>query len=358
MLLTGCGRTDREISIAVAGPMTGPDAQMGADFRNGVAIALEEWNGRGGVLGMKIKSVLADDQSDAGRAAVVAKRLVQDRVVGVIGHYNSSCSIPASDVYHQARVPMITPASTNPRLTARGYPGVFRVCGTDDQQGAIGAEFAISKLRAKRIAILHDRTTYGQGLAELFRARLDDSVVIVLFEGIPRGEKDFRGVLRKIQGKKPDLIYFGGVYSEAGLLIKQAHELRLSVPFLSGDAAIDRKLVEIAGKDAAEGTYLTFSPNPENLPAAQSFIEKYRAKHGELGTYSVYAYIAANILLEAIQAAGETDGRAVAEKLHRMEFATVLGPVKFNSQGNVVRSPYVVWITHNGRFQEYWKSKP
>lgn len=354
-VVLACVQHDKDIRIAIAGPMTGSDSQMGADFRNGAALAIEEWNARGGVLGKKVKTILFDDQADPQQAVSVANRLVNDRIVGVVGHYNSSCSIPASEVYNRARIPMITPASTNPYLTERGYPGVFRVCGTDDQQGKAGADFAVRKLQAKRIAIIHDRTTYGQGLAELFRAALGTAADVVFFSGIARGEKDFRSVLTAVREKAPDLIYFGGVYSEAGLLIRQARELSIPVPILSGDAAFDRKMLDIAGAAAIDGVYVTFSPDPETLPTALTFVQKYRERYGERGAYSIYAYVAVNVMLEAMQAAGTTDGNAVADKLHSMEFATALGPIRFNQKGNVIQAPYVVWKARPGGFQEFWK---
>jgi len=354
-LLIGCGEQKKAIRLGVAGPMTGSDAKMGSDFRNGVSVAIEEWNAKGGVLGMQIDAILADDQSDPKQAVSVANKLVNEKVLGVIGHFNSSCSIPASDVYNRAGLPMISPASTNPLLTERGYPAVFRVCGTDDQQGKVGADFVTKKLALKRVAVLHDKTTYGQGLADLFKAQLGSGIEVVYFGGITRGDKDFKTVLTTIKEKKPELIFFGGIYAEAGLLIKQAKELNIMVPFMSGDGAIDQKMVEIAGAQAAEGTFLTFSPDPANIPAAKGFIEKYKAKYGELGPYSIYAYVAANILLEAAKAANSADGKAIAEKLHAMEFSTALGPIKFNEKGNVIQSPYVVWTTKGGKFAEYWK---
>lgn len=355
LLLSGCGEQKKTVRIGIAGPMTGPDAKMGSDFRNGVAIAVEEWNAKGGVLGLQIEPVIADDQSDPKQAVAVANKLINDKVIGVIGHFNSSCSIPASDVYNRAFLPVITPGSTNPQLTDRGYRGVFRVCGTDDQQGKIGAEFAVKKLNVQRVAILHDKTTYGQGLADFFRINLGPSVEVVYSAGITRGDKDFKTVLTAMREKKPELIFFGGIYAEAGLLIKQAKELNLTAPFLSGDGAIDPKMIEIAGAAAAEGTYLTFSPDPANIPAAKGFIEKYRAKYGELGPYSIYAYVAANVLLDAIKAANSSDGKAITEKLHAMNFPTALGPVKFSDKGNVTEAPFVVWVTRNGKFVEYWK---
>lgn len=355
IISAGCEKKEQAIKVGIAGPLTGLDAKMGADFRNGVLIAVEEWNNKGGVLGKKIDITIGDDQSDPKQAVAVANKLVNEGAVGIIGHFNSSCSIPASDVYNRAGIPMITPASTNPLFTERGYRGIFRVCGTDDQQGKVAAEFVRNRLNVKRIAIIHDKTTYGQGLADLFKKHLGDKIEVVYYGSITRGDKDFKTVLTSIKGKRPELLYFGGIYSEAGLLVKQAREIGITEPFMGGDGVIDQKFVEIAGEKAAEGTYLTFSPDPKNIPAAGGFMEKYKARYGELGPYSIYPYVAINILLDAIKEAGTTDGKVLAEKLHSIEFSGALGKIKFTEKGDVFHSHYVVWITKSGRFEEYWK---
>ncbi|MCL4457918.1 MAG: branched-chain amino acid ABC transporter substrate-binding protein [Nitrospirae bacterium] len=355
VLFAGCKKKEDVIKVGIAGPMTGAQAKMGTDFKNGVTIAMEEWNAKGGVLGKKIEIIVGDDAADPKQAVSVANKVVNEGAVGIIGHFNSSCSIPASDVYNRAGIPMITPASTNPQLTERGYRGVFRVCGRDDQQGKVGADFAKDKLKIKKVAIIHDKTTYGQGLADEFKKHLGSAAEIVYYGGITQGDKDFKTVLTSIKEKKPDLIYFGGIYPETGLLVKQSREINMIVPFMSGDGSIDPKFVEIAGDKAAEGTYLTFSPDPKNIPAAKGFIEKYNGKFGELGPYSIYAYEAMNILLAAIKESGTTDGKVVIEKLHSMEFSGALGKVKFTEKGDVAGSPYVIWTTKNGKFEEYWK---
>lgn len=355
LLFFGCKKKEDTIKIGIAGPMTGAQAKMGTDLRNGVTIAVEKWNSKGGVLGKKIEIVIGDDQADPKQAVAVANKLINEGVAGIIGHFNSSCSIPASDVYNRAGIPMISPGSTNPRLTERGYRGVFRVCGRDDQQGRVAADFVTNKLKIKRVAVIHDKTTYGQGLADEFKKNLGSAVEVVYYGGITQGDKDFKTVLTSIKEKKPEIIYFGGIYPETGLLVKQSREINLNVPFMSGDGSIDPKFVEIAGEKAAEGTYLTFSPDPMNIPAAKGFIEEYNAKFGELGPYSIYAYDAINILLTAIKDAGSTDGKTVIEKLHSIEFSGALGKIKFTDTGDVTDSPYVVWITKNGKFEEYWK---
>jgi branched-chain amino acid transport system substrate-binding protein len=163
-------------------------------------------------------------------------------------------------------------------------------------------------------------------------------------------------VLTSVKEKGPELIFFGGIFPETGLLVKQSRELGITVPFLSGDGSIDPKFIEIAGVKAAEGTYLTFSPDPRNMPSAKAFIENYEKRFGEIGPYSVYAYDAANILFTAIKDAGTGEGKAVIDKLHSTEFSGALGKIKFNAKGDVTVSPYVVWVTREGKFVEYWKS--
>ena len=355
LIFLGCQKKEDVIKIGIAGPITGDQAKMGMDFKNGVSLAVEEWNEKGGILGKKIKVIIADDQHDPKQAVSVANKLVNEGAIGVIGHFNSSCSIPASDVYNRSGIPMITPASTNPKLTEKGYKGVFRICGRDDQQGKIASDFVINYLNLKDVAILHDKTTYGQGLANEFKKFISGKVKVVYYGGIIQGDKDFKMVLSAVKEKKPELIFFGGIYPEAGLLVKQAKELGLKVTFMSGDGTIDPKFIEIAGIQAAEGTYLTFSPDPKNNSSAKGFIEKYQSKYKEVGPYSIYAYDAANIMLSAIKEAHSTEGKAIINMLHLMEFNGALGKIMFDSKGDVTVARYVVWITKSGKFEEYWK---
>ena len=355
LLSFGCQKKEDVIRIGLAGPMTGDQAKMGMDFKNGTTLAVEEWNSKGGVLGKKIELIVSDDQHDPKQAVSVANKMVNEGVAGIIGHFNSSCSIPASDVYNRAGIPMITPGSTNPQLTEKGYRNVFRVCGRDDQQGKAGADFVSQNFKLQRVAVLHDKTTYGQGLADEFKRSLGDRVEVVYYGGIIQGDKDFKMILTTVKNKNPELIFFGGIYPEAGLLVKQAKELGLDTKFMSGDGTIDAKFIEIAGPQAAEGVFLTFSPDPNNIPSAKGFIEQYRAKFGEIGPYSIYAYDAANILLTAIKEAQSTEGKLITDKLHSLEFDVALGKITFDAKGDVTVSPYVVWITQGGKFVEYWK---
>jgi branched-chain amino acid transport system substrate-binding protein len=357
--LSGCdGRPADMIRIAVVGPMTGDQSKQGTDLKNGVELAVAEWNAKGGLLGKKVELLVGDDQHDPKQAVSIANKFANSGVVGVVGHWNSSASIPASEVYHRANIPMITPASTNPQVTDRGYANVFRVCGRDDQQGRVAAEFVVTQLKVKRVAVLHDKTTYGQGLADEFKKSLaaigGDRVEVVYYSGITQGDKDFRGVLTTVASKKPDVYFFGGIYPEGGLLVKQAKEVGLKAPMVSGDGVIDPVFVQIAGA-AADGTYLTFSPDTTKLPAAQEVLKNYRARYGEPGPYSFYAYDAAQILLRALQSAGTTDGFGVSQALHTMSYDGITGRIQFDSKGDLLTTQYVVWITKNGTFEEFWR---
>ena len=354
LALNSCAKKETTIRIGVVGPMTGDQSKMGLDVKNGTELAVKEWNRKGGVLGKKIELLVEDDQHDPKQAVAVANKLVNAGAAGIIGHFNSSASIPASAVYNRSKVPMITPASTNPQLTEQGFEYVFRVCGRDDQQGLVAAIFVSDVLKLKKVAVIHDKTTYGQGLADEFKKALGDKVAVVYYSGVIQGDKDFRSVLTAIKGKKPELLYFGGIYPEGGLLIKQARELGINIPFMSGDGVIDQKFIEIAGP-ASEGSYLTFSPDPANIPSAKDFLNSYKSIYGEAGPYSIYAYDAANIMLQAIADTQSTDGEKIIKTIHNMKHSGALGELQWDVKGDVLRSPYIVWVTKNGKFEEYWK---
>jgi branched-chain amino acid transport system substrate-binding protein len=358
----GCHKKTQEIVIGTAGPMTGDQSKQGGDIVNGVRLAVDEWNTKGGISGVKIRLEVGDDQHDPKQAVSVANKMVNMGIVGMVGHFNSSASIPASSVYHTAGIPMITPGSTNPKLTDQGFKTVFRVCGRDDQQGNVAAQFAVQSLQSKRIAILHDKTTYGQGLAEEFQKAIlsfkPADTEIVSFDGITQGDKDFRSILTSLKEKKPDLFFFGGIFPEGGLLVRQAKEIGLTAPMISGDGVFDPKFIEIAG-GVSEGTYLTFAPDPENIASAKGFLQKYKTKHGNaLAPYAIYAYDATNILLTALSqvgAHGMRDGKKVAEAIRNLKYDGALGHIEFDAKGDIKVSPYIIWLTEGGKFKEFWK---
>lgn len=344
-----CTQKSNIIRIGVAGPMTGDQSIFGRDEKRGAQLAVAEWNDKGGVLGKKIDLIVEDDQHDPRQAVAVANRLVTDGVVGVIGHFNSNCSIPASAVYHRAGIPMISHGSTNPQLTEQGFDNVFRVCGRDDQQAKIAADFACNNLKLSSIAIIQDRTTYGEGLANEFKKWLSNNCKVVYYGSIVQGDKDFRAVLTNVKAANPDLIYFGGVYPEGGLIVKQARQLGIKAIFMGGDGIMGPEFIRIAGTDA-NGVYATFGPDINKVPSAKQFIESYKKEYDEPGPYSIYAYVATNILLSAIKDSGSLNPSVIIKYLHSHSFNTALGTIQFDSKGDVVHSPYVVWQVQNGKF--------
>jgi branched-chain amino acid transport system substrate-binding protein len=351
-IMTGCTKQDQNVvRIGAAGPMTGDQSKMGIDLRNGVELAVAEWNERGGVLGKRIELLSGDDQADPKQAVSIANKFVNQKVTAVVGHWNSNCSINASSYYDAAHIVAISPASTNPRLTQQGFKTIFRVCGTDDQQGGVAADFAVKNLKLKRIAVLHDKTTYGQGLADYFKKAVEGNVQVVYYDGIQAKDPDYKAVLTAINEKRPDAYFFGGVYPEAGRLVRQAKEVGMNVPMITGDGVYDPTFISIAGK-SAEGTYVTFGKDPSGLPTTKGFTEKYKAKYGEPGPYSVYAYDAANIILSSIKAADTTDGLKIAEYISKGTFPGAFGEITFDKNGDVTKAPYVVWVVKNGRFEE------
>jgi branched-chain amino acid transport system substrate-binding protein len=346
----GCSKDTQEVKIGIAGPFTGAQAKIGSDMAQGAEMAIEEWNAKGGVLGKKILAVRGDDEASPKQATAIAQDLAAKKVAGVVGHFNSGCTIPASEVYNDKEIVVITPGSTNPKVTDRSYTGVFRVCGRDDQQGSVAAEFALSQLNAKRVAILHDKTTYGQGLADEFAKTLKSKgIEAVYYAGVPKEELDFRAVISAIKESKPDVWFFGGIYDQGGPLLNQARQSGLTAPLISGDGLIDKEFIKTAGKNA-EGVYLTFGPDPKKVPSATEFLAKYGKKYGEAGPYSVYGYDSANILLTAIEKTGSTQFEKTSAFIHNNKFNSAMGPLEFDAKGDIKGTYYVIWTVKDGEF--------
>jgi len=356
--LASASQAASTIKIGVAGPLTGDQAAFGEMLRFGATLAVEEWNAKGGVsLGgkkMKVDILWGDDRHDPKEGVAIAHRFVNSGVAGVVGHFNSSVSIPTSTVYAEADVVQITPASTNPKLTEQGFGTVFRVCGRDDQQGEVAADFVVNALKARRVAILHDKTTYGQGLADETKRFLEKKgVKPVFYSGVVQGDKDYTPVLTAAKQKNPEVVYFGGIHPEAILLVKQMRErLGMKAAFMSGDGIVTPEYYKIAGK-AAEGTYLTFTPDQKKIPAAQAMIKNHRKRFGkDVGAYTIYSYVAANMILASIQATGSAKGSGIAAHIRGRAWETVLGKMQFDKKGDVLESPYVLWRVKGGKFVE------
>jgi branched-chain amino acid transport system substrate-binding protein len=348
----GCQKQADTIKVGLAAVQSGSDAQIGSTMLYGSQIAIDEWNAKGGVLGKQIETISLDDEGNAQKANTVAHNLVDDGVVAVLGHLNSNCTIPASIVYNDAKILQITPGSTNPKYTEQGFADAFRICGRDDQQGPIAAKYMHDVLHLTKIAILHNKTAYGEGLATEVKKTFESmGGQVTVFQGIGTDENDFGANISVIQGSGAEGFFWGGMYGQGGPLCVKMRQSGLNIPFFSGDGCFDQSLIDTIGSNSAN-VYLSFGKDYRSLPAAQPFLDSYKKKYNhEEGAYSVYGYDAANVLLTAIQQAGTTDADKVAAVMKSRSFDTILGKVEFDAKGDVKGSGFVVWTIKDGKFQ-------
>ena len=353
MLLTGValglglafsGAANAQIKIGVAGPITGPNAAFGAQLKNGVEQAVEDINAAGGIHGQKLQVVVGDDVSDPKQGVSVANKFAAEGVKMVVGHFNSGVSIPASQVYEEAGIVQITPASTNPQFTERKMWNTFRTCGRDDQQGLVAGSYLADKFKGKKVAVVHDKTPYGKGLAdETQKAMNAKGLKEVVYEGVNPGEKDYSALVSKLKQAGVDVVYFGGLHTEAGLIIRQMRDQGLNAPMMSGDGIVSAEFVSIAGP-GADGTLMTFSPDPRKNPAAKDVVAKFKAKNFEPEAYTLYSYAAVQILKQAIEATKSVDPKTVAAYMRTgVVFKTVIGDIAFDEKGDLKQVAYVMY---------------
>ncbi len=334
-----------QIKIGVAGPITGPNAAFGAQLKNGVEQAVEDINAAGGINGQKLQVVIGDDVSDPKQGVSVANKFAAEGVKMVVGHFNSGVSIPASEVYQEAGIIQITPASTNPRFTERNMWNTFRTCGRDDQQGAVAGSYLSDKFKGKKVAVIHDKTPYGKGLAdETQKAMNGKGLKEVIYEGINTGEKDFSALVSKMKQAQVDVVYFGGLHTEAGLIIRQMRDQGLAAPLMSGDGIVSAEFTSIAGP-GADGTLMTFAPDPRKNPNAQEAVKKFRAKNYEPEAYTLYSYAAMEIFAQAAEQVGSFDPKKMSEVMKGGKpFKTVIGDISFDKKGDITRPDYVMYV--------------
>ncbi len=354
--LAGCSGESSApvIKIGCAAPLTGDQAQLGLDLCRGLELAVAETNQQGEIIpGYKLEALLLDDQRNPAQAVNVAKKFVSDSdVMAVMGHFNSSCTKPASAIYYEARLTELTAGSTNPELSKQGFDTFFRVSATDDVQGPSGAKFAAHQLGLKKVFIIDDKTTYGKGLADEFKKEaLKLGMTVLGHESITQGDKDFTPLLTRIKPLAPEFIYFGGIYPEGALLLRQARGLGIPIPFIGGDGIATLILVELASAPIAEGTYATMvGGDVEKIPAAKDFIAAFRARYGELGQWSAYSYDATNILIAAIRKAGVKNREAILKAMREIpSFTGITGEVKFNAIGDNEKQFIGVFQVQNGK---------
>lgn len=352
--LSACKREPDTIKIGIAGPMTGSVAKFGEQLKKGAETAVADINAAGGVNGKKLELVVGDDACEPKQAQSVANKLVEAKVHVVIGHFCSSSTIPASTVYAENNILQITPASTNPQVTERKIPTIFRTCGRDDQQGDVAGDY-IASLKPKHVAILHDKSTYGQGLADATKNRLNNTHKIkeTLYEGINQGDKDFSALITKMKGARIDAIFFGGYHTEAGLLVRQAFDQGLKAKFVSGDALVTDEFSSVVGKNpATAGVVMTFGADARKLPDAKAVVEKFKAGGYDPEGYTLYTYAAIQAAVAALKANNNSrDGKVLAAWLKANTVPTVMGPKAWDEKGDLKTSAYVVygWKEKDGK---------
>jgi branched-chain amino acid transport system substrate-binding protein len=345
--------TRTDIPIGEFASLTGTTASFGVSSHNGTVMAIDEINAAGGLFGKPLRLITEDDQSKAGEAATVVKKLIsRDGIVALLGEVASSRSLEAAPICQQASIPMVSPASTNPKVTEQG-DFVFRVCFIDPFQGTVLSKFSLNK-GWKKIAILTDvKQDYSVGLSEFFKAHfVANGGMIVNEQSYSSGDKDFKAQLTAIKASAPDAIVASGYYTEAGLIALQARELQLNVPLLGGDGWDSPSLVEVGGK-AVEGCFFSNHFSTEDpAPLIQDFLKRYRDKFNEEpGAMSALGYDSAMILVDAMKRAGTTDGRAVRDALAvTKDFTAITGKITLNPQRNADKSAVVLEVKE-GKFK-------
>lgn len=343
-----------DILLGVGAPITGPNAAFGAQILRGAQQAVDDINAAGGVNGEKLKIVVGDDVSDPKQGISVANKFIADGVKFVVGHYNSGVSIPVSEVLAENGVLEITPASTNPRYTERGLWNTFRMCGRDDQQGVVAGAYLNKTFPGAKIAIVHDKTPYGQGLADETKKALNGAGVNeVMYEGINPGDVDFSVLIAKMKDAGISVVYYGGLHTEAGLILRQLVDQGLKATVMSDDGTVSTEISSIAG-DAIDGFTFTFPPDPRNRPAAKAVVETFRKAGFEPEAYTLYSYASVQVIAEAAKAANSLDPTAVAEEIKKHgTFNTVLGDRSFNEKGDTTNPDYVVYRWKKGTDGKY-----
>ncbi len=346
----------KTLKIGSMSPLTGSYASDGTDIKNGVLTAVEVFEEAGGMPGYdKIEVFPQDTACDPRQAVAAANKLLNLEVVGVIGAYCSSSTIPSSEVLDEENVPMITPASTHQDVTDRGLPYMFRMCGRDDDQAPASANFMKESLGAKTIFIVDDKTTYSQGLADgVENACKKLGIKILAHEHVNQGDKDFSAILTMAKRDNADVFYMSlQGYSPAAMMTLQAKRLGLKSQIVTQDAVFQPKYVEVA-KDAAEGVYLTYGFTDPATPEYKAFEKRYVPKYGKIAAYSTYAYDAATSLLQAIKAAGSTDPAKIKAELMKLDYQGVAKHIKFRANGDS-GSSYIAFKVVDGKFVPYWE---
>ena len=330
LALAGCGQKDDTIKFGIGGPITGSDAAFGAQLKQGAEQAIADINDAGGILGKKISVSVGDDVGDPRQGVSVANNFVAAGVKYVVGHFNSSVTMPSSEIYQENGAIQITPASTNPKITERNMWNIFRTCGRDDQQGAVAGDYIAKNFKDKKIET--KKTMNSKGMRE------------VLYEGINKGDKDFSAIVSKIKASGADLVYWGGLHTEGGLLVRQMRDQGVATVIMSGDGITSDEFATIGGP-GVEGTLMTYGPDPRKRVEAKAVVDKFRAKNFEPEAYTLYSYAAVQIIKQAAEAANSLDPKKISETIKSgRKFPTVIGELSYDQKGDITRLDYVMYV--------------
>ncbi|MDA8252597.1 MAG: branched-chain amino acid ABC transporter substrate-binding protein [Rhodospirillales bacterium] len=342
-----------QIKIASAGPMTGEYATFGKQLKDGAEQAVADINAKGGVLGQKLVLEIGDDACDPKQAVSVANKFASEGVKFVAGHFCSSSSIPASKVYTEEGILQITPASTNPKFTDEGAWNTFRTCGRDDQQGQVAGHTIATEFKDRKVAILHDNTTYGKGIADQTKKYMNAAgKQEAMYQAYVPGEHDYTALVSRLKEAGINLVYFGGYHSEVGLIVRQAKEQGLKATFLGPDSLQTKELWQISGP-AGEGLMMTFPSDPRNRPTAAAVVKEFKDKGIDPEGYVLYTYAAIQLWAEAAEKAKTVDPKKVAETIKSGgPWPTVLGDLSYDKKGDVTKADYVWYIWHDGNYSQ------
>jgi branched-chain amino acid transport system substrate-binding protein len=372
LLITGCSKQEpaaahspetssssQQASLTVkighAAPLTGPQAHLGKDNENAIRLAIDELNSENILIGGKpthFELLSEDDMADPRTATQVAQKLVDEGVSGVIGHLNSGTSIPASKIYHDAGLVQISPSATAIAYTAQGFPGVFRVMANDSQQGMQLANYAVKTLGLNKLAIIDDRTAYGQGLADVFeKTALSLGATVVKREFTTDKASDFNAILTSVKGSDAQLLFYGGMDAQGAPMVKQMRALGMSLPLMGGDGLYTAEFLKLAGNEA-EGVIGSLPGIPlANMKGGPEFKQKFETKYGVIQLYAPYVYDAMRMMAKAMQQANSIEPAQYRPVLAAMEYSGLTSTIKFDTKGDLLNSPVSLYQVHNGTWQ-------
>jgi branched-chain amino acid transport system substrate-binding protein len=343
----GTAQAADAFKIAIVGPITGPVAQYGDMQMIGAKMAVEQINAKGGINGTPIEAVLMDDVCEPKQAVAVANKVVNEEIKFVVGHLCSGSTQPASDIYEDEQILMITPASTSPAITERGFKMLFRTIGLDSQQGPVAGKFIANNIKPKSLAIIHDKQQYGQGLADEVKATVESmGINVALYEGVNKDQKDFSALITKMKSANVDFVYYGGYHPELGLILRQSREQGFTSRFMGPEGVGNKDISTIAGP-ASEGLIVTLPADFTVLPQNKDLVDAFKAKNEDpSGPFVMPAYAAVQIIADSIKATGSTDPVKVADFMRSHSFDTPIGQVQYKANGDLKDFLFVTYEWH------------